>query len=63
MRLSCKSPFADNHMPEEAEEPLRFLARASAVLASSLDYDTTVTHVACLPVPTLADWRFVDVVG
>ena len=63
MRLSCKSPFADNHMREEAEEPLRFLARASAVLASSLDYDTTVTHVACLPVPTLADWCFVDVVG
>jgi len=33
-----------------------FLAEASAVLASSLDFDETLQHVARLAVPRLADW-------
>lgn len=35
---------------------LEFLARASAELASSMDYRTTLAKVARLAVPTLADW-------
>jgi PAS domain S-box-containing protein len=38
----------------EAEQ--RFLAEASAVLASSLDYEATLARVASLAVPDLADW-------
>jgi PAS domain S-box-containing protein len=39
----------------------RFLAEASAELASSLDYHTTLTSMAKLAVPHLADWCLVDV--
>jgi PAS domain S-box-containing protein len=35
---------------------LKFLAEASAVLASSLDYEKTLNTVARLAVPFLADW-------
>jgi GAF domain-containing protein len=41
---------------------LRFLASASAELSSSLDYRTTLSNVAQLSVPTLADWCAVDLV-
>ncbi|OKH37321.1 hypothetical protein NIES2119_13800 [[Phormidium ambiguum] IAM M-71] len=40
----------------------RFLAEASAVLASSLDYQTTLERVAKLAVPELADWCTVHIV-
>ena len=46
-----------------AEKMQRFLAEASDVLASSLDYRGTLSNVARLAVPTLADWCAVDVVG
>ncbi len=38
-----------------------FLAEASTVLASSLDYETTLASVARLAVPFLADWCAVDI--
>ncbi|HEX5750106.1 MAG TPA: ATP-binding protein [Archangium sp.] len=41
---------------------LRFLAEASALLATSLDYEDTLRRVASLTVPVLADWCGVDVV-
>lgn len=41
------------------EEGQRFLAEASRVLASSLDYATTLRSVATLAVPDLADWCLV----
>ncbi|MGH1394636.1 MAG: PAS domain-containing protein [Trichormus sp.] len=44
------------------ERNQRFLAEASAVLASSLDYQTTLERVAQLAVPELADWCTVHVV-
>ena len=44
-----------------AEEAQRFLAEASDMLASSLDYRETLSSVARLVVPTLADWCVVDV--
>ena len=47
---------------EAAERRAAFLSNASAVLASSLDYDTTLRTVADLAVPFVADWCSVDVV-
>jgi GAF domain-containing protein len=45
-----------------AEEAQRFLAEASDVLSSSLDYRETLSSVARFAVPTLADWCAVDVI-
>ncbi|HZT05630.1 MAG TPA: ATP-binding protein [Chloroflexota bacterium] len=45
---------------EAAESALQFLSAASQELASSLDYETTLTSVAKLAVPRLADWCAVD---
>jgi PAS domain S-box-containing protein len=52
----------DVHDRRTSEDNLRFLARASAMLASSLDYETTLTTIAQLAVPSLADWCAVDIV-
>jgi serine phosphatase RsbU (regulator of sigma subunit) len=47
---------------EERRASLRlgFLARAGAILASSMDYEQTLRNVAGLAVPRLADWCGVD---
>ncbi|HEY8368467.1 MAG TPA: ATP-binding protein [Thermodesulfobacteriota bacterium] len=47
---------------EAAQRSLAFLAEASARLAGSLDYRATLTSLAELVVPALADWCAVDVV-
>ncbi len=47
---------------ETNAEKLAFLAEASTVLASSLDYHTNLMSVAKLAVNRLADWCAVDVV-
>jgi PAS domain-containing protein len=47
---------------KEAELRQRFLASATQVLSSSLDYDETLERVAWLAVPTFADWCAVDLV-
>jgi diguanylate cyclase (GGDEF)-like protein/PAS domain S-box-containing protein len=41
-------------------DPDKFLAEASKILASSLDYETTLTAVAKLVSPRMADWCAVD---
>lgn len=46
----------------QLESAQRFLAEASKVLASSLDYQTTLEQVAQLTVPELADWCTVHIV-
>jgi signal transduction histidine kinase len=46
-----------------AEDALAFLNDAGTMLASSLDYETTLTQVARLAVPALADWCAVDIAG
>jgi GAF domain-containing protein len=43
-------------------DQLTFLARASLELSASLDYRATLSKVAGLAVPTLADWCAVDIV-
>lgn len=52
----------DVHDRKTSESNLRFLARASDLLASSLDYETTLTTIARLVVPDLADWCAIDIV-
>jgi PAS domain S-box-containing protein len=41
---------------ERSSQQLQFLAEASAVLSASLDYETTLDHLARLAVPHIADW-------
>jgi PAS domain S-box-containing protein len=43
-----------------SEEGLTFLAEAGHILAATLDYDTTLSTLASLVVPRLADWFIVD---
>ncbi|MBW4683859.1 MAG: response regulator [Komarekiella atlantica HA4396-MV6] len=47
---------------QAAQKRSYFLSEASCVLASSLDYHTTLNSVAQLAVPALADWCIVDVI-
>jgi signal transduction histidine kinase len=55
---------AERHARAEAEAAqsrLAFLAEASTVLASSLDYATTLANLLRLVTPVLADWCVLDV--
>jgi PAS domain S-box-containing protein len=49
------------HVAEAAERRLAFLAEASVRLAGSLDVEATLSTIAELAVPALADWCFVEV--
>jgi len=44
-------------------EDQRFVADASELLASSLEYERTLANVAALAVPRFADWCTIDMVG
>src|SRR5262249_44814267 len=44
-------------------ERLAFLAEASRVLASSIDYEETLTQIARVAVPRIADWCAVDLLS
>jgi PAS domain S-box-containing protein len=48
---------------KRAEDAQRFLAEASGLLGSSLDYEITLGSVAKLAVPNLADWCVVHIIG
>jgi PAS domain S-box-containing protein len=52
----------DIHDRKRDEEERRFVAEATDILASSLDYETTLARVAEAAVPVIADWCAVDVV-
>ena len=55
----CGAALERAHLFEEREHArsvMAFLAEASAVLVSSLDYERTVSQLAELAVPRLADW-------
>lgn len=47
---------------DQARRRLALVAEASRILASSLDYERTLTDVARLLVPEAADWVLVDVI-
>jgi PAS domain S-box-containing protein len=61
-RVEAERVSADRSA-DDARRRVAFLGEASAVLASSLDYATTLEHVARLAVATLADYCVIDVVG
>jgi signal transduction histidine kinase len=46
-----------------ARQRLAFVAEASALLATSLDYEQTLARLARLAVPRLADWCAIDMAG
>ena len=46
---------------QAAHSQLTFMAEASALLAASLDYETTLQQVARLMLPTLADYCLIDI--
>jgi signal transduction histidine kinase len=48
------------HERKQYEKQLRFLAEASKILSSSLDYNTTLSNVAKLAIENLADWCAID---
>ncbi len=54
--------FLDITERKRVEEQERFLAEASALLATSLDYQTTLQNLASLAVPQLADWCTIHVI-
>lgn len=51
----------DIHDQKRTAETQAFLAEASKLLASSLDYEETLARVAHLAVPHIADWCAVDI--
>lgn len=53
--------YARRLFAEDRQDRVSFLAEATALLASSLDYDKTLTRLANITVPTIADWCAVDV--
>ncbi len=53
----------DIHDQKQIGDTSRFLSEASALLASSLDYETILERLARLSVSTLADYCLIDVVG
>jgi PAS domain S-box-containing protein len=48
---------------QAARQRLAFIAEASELLGSSLDYEQTLARLARLSVPALADWCTIDMVG
>ncbi len=52
--------FHDITEERDAEARIQFLARASTLLAASLDYEATLADLAKLLVPQLADYCIVD---
>jgi len=46
----------------DPQAALGFLAQASGLLAASLDYERTLSEVARLAVPDVADWCAIDIV-
>lgn len=53
--------FLDLTERKRSETLFRFIAEASGILASSLDYQTTLDNITRLAVPNLADWCTIDV--
>ena len=58
--LMAINVFEDITAHKESELRARFLADAAAVLASSLDYETTLQQVAELAIPSFADLCMVE---
>ena len=55
--------WKDISQRKRAEHALQFLNEASTILASSLDFEATLSAVARLAVPRLGDWCGIEIVG
>jgi PAS domain S-box-containing protein len=51
----------DINAQRQSAEAQHFIAKASALLASSLNYEVTLANVANLAVPHIADWCAIDI--
>ncbi|MEX0744911.1 MAG: PAS domain S-box protein [Phycisphaeraceae bacterium] len=60
--VAAVSIFYDITEAKRAEKAMTLLARAGRILASSLDYETTLRSIVRLSVPDLADWCQLDIV-
>jgi PAS domain S-box-containing protein len=58
--VSAVAIVADVTRRRQAEEHLRFLARANELLVTSLDWERTLAAIAELAVPTLAGYLVID---
>lgn len=47
---------------KRAEDAVRYVAQASFAVSESLDYEETMTNIASVLVPGLADWCAIDIV-
>ncbi len=61
--LGMRGVTLDITSRKRAEDSVRFAARASEVLAASLDYEATLRATAQLAVPALADWCVIALIG
>ncbi len=55
--------YDDISAVKRQREVIRFIADASQILASSLDYETTLQTIAKVAVPRLADWCSIDLLA
>ncbi|MBD2410448.1 hypothetical protein FACHB389_26555 [Nostoc calcicola FACHB-389] len=60
--LEMQASSRDITERKQVEDRQRFLASASGILATSLDYETTLATLARLAVPEIADWCLVDMI-
>src|SRR5581483_4811151 len=62
MKESLSPQTQTDDLLRRTNEARRILADASAILATSLDYETTLATVANLAIPELGEWCAVEVV-
>ncbi len=63
MNPTAQRASTDIEDPKRVADSLQFLAEAGTLLASSLDYETTLSALTRLVVPRLADWCALDIQG
>lgn len=61
--VSSRIAFTYHKQRQYIEGNLRYLADASKILSSSLEYQTTLNTVAKLAVPHIADWCGIDILN
>lgn len=61
--VASKIAFTYHKERQYIEGNLRYLAEASRVLSSSLDYKTTLSAIASLAVPHIGDWCSIEILG
>ena len=61
LRAALQNEQAAREAAERAQSRLTFLTEASAMLATSLDFEETLRNLARMAVPQFADWAAVDI--